>query len=359
MSTTTTRADYAQSVYVQEETTYMTAHDAETGTPNLDGASPHCGQKKDANGKYWIYRGFVFFDTSFLTADALIESASLQLYYSSDKSDTDFGVVIRNNDGIAPHNPVQDSDYLYSQYIGNGGSENTSQFNGTKLDISLNSTGKSWINKTGNTIFAIISDKDISATPPDGNEYVLWYGWDNNSYYPRLIITYVTQTGIPVVDDPTYSDIKATYTKATTNVSDTGGGYTERGFEYGISEEATWAVRETGVWGTTGDFSLVLPDLLPLTTYYARAYVTNSYGTGYSDWTSFTTTDVPAYGLYEESNSPTICFYISEDDGKTWGQKHGPYTTDQADIEITKLLVRGSGKKKIKFTSNTLTGISA
>ena len=42
-----------------------------------------------------------------------------------------------------------------------------------------------------------------------------------------------------------------------------------------------------------------------------------------------------------------------------WGQKHGPYTTDQADIEITKLLVRGSGKKKIKFESDVLTGISA
>jgi len=102
-----------------------------------------------------------------------------------------------------------------------------------------------------------------------------------------------------------------------------------------------------------------LPYLLPLTTYYARAYVTNEYGTGYSDWTSFTTTDVPSYGLHEEDNTATICFYISEDDGKTWGQKHGPYTTDQADIEITKLLVRGSGKKKIKFESDVLTGISA
>jgi len=61
----------------------------------------------------------------------------------------------------------------------------------------------------------------------------------------------------------------------------------------------------------------------------------------------------------EEDNTATISFYISEDDGKTWGQKHGPYTEDQADIEITKLLVRGSGKKKIKFESDVLTGISA
>ncbi|GAF72785.1 unnamed protein product, partial [marine sediment metagenome] len=68
--------------------------------------------------------------------------------------------------------------------------------------------------------------------------------------------------------------------------------------------------------------------------------------------------DVPSYGLYEEDNTATICFYVRKVGGK-WSIKHGPYTTDQSDIEITKILTEGKGKYQIKFESDVLTGISA
>ncbi|MBA7591219.1 hypothetical protein ES708_33371 [subsurface metagenome] len=83
----------------------------------------------------------------------------------------------------------------------------------------------------------------------------------------------------------------------------------------------------------------------------------NIYGTDYSEWTSFTATGVPSYGIYEESNTPTICFYVRRAGGK-WSIKHGPYTEDQVDIEIGKILVEGKGKYQIKFTSDVLTGLS-
>ena len=134
---------------------------------------------------------------------------------------------------------------------------------------------------------------------------------------------------------------------------------TVRGFKYGLTETDTWSISEGGSFGV-GQYALTITGLDPDTTYYIRAFVANEYGIFYGDYISFKPKMVGfSYGLYEESNSPTICFYLSEDDGRTWGLKHGPYTTDQADIEITKLLVQGSGKKKIKFTTDALTGISA
>jgi len=166
--------------------------------------------------------------------------------------------------------------------------------------------------------------------------------------------------GIPIVTTQAATNIKDIYCNGNGNITDNGGEViTERGFERGTSEEAQYCIRQTGTNLAIGAFSLTISGLKPETTYYYRAYATNSYGTAYGAWVSFTTNASPSYGIYEEDNTPTITFYLSEDDGMTWGQKRGPYTTDQADIEVTKLLVRGSGKKKIKFKTTALTGISA
>jgi len=62
------------------------------------------------------------------------------------------------------------------------------------------------------------------------------------------------------------------------------------------------------------------------------------------------------YGIYEESQSPTINVYVSND-GINYGSSIGAYTTDKLDIPITG--ISGSGWKKIKFTSNVRARISA
>jgi len=134
---------------------------------------------------------------------------------------------------------------------------------------------------------------------------------------------------------------------------------TEVGFDYGKTEEAIWAVRETGTF-TEGEFKLGISGLIPNTTYKVRAFGTNDDGEGYSSWFSFTTENyATSAGLVEESDtSPTICFYVRKTGGG-WGMKHGPYTRDQADIAITQILTaQGKGKYQIKFTSDVLTGLS-
>lgn len=338
--------------------TYLTARNAETGTLGSTG-NIDVGQKYAAT-TYSVFRMVFSLDTSGLNDTALIKSAYLQFkgYNPNSSEDT---ILIKNGMPTYPHATPVVGDYDIDNYSGNGGTKKCSEIGapGSTVILNLNATGLSWINKTGWTKFIIVSQKDNISDPPTANETIVLQGWDSSisANRMRLVVEYYVPSKVPVVGDPTFSNTKATYTKATANISDAGGGYEERGFEYGTSEVATWAVRETGVWGATGNYSMVLDGLLPETTYYARAYATNSYGTDYSDWTSFTTTDVPSYGIYEETNTPTICFYVRRAGGK-WSIKHGPYTTDQADIEIGKILTEGKGKYQIKFESDVLTGLS-
>ena len=347
--------------FIKTNADYLTARNATTAGNMYQGT--YDGQLGQflVSATYYIRRIACIFDTSFIPDNALIKSAYITMYHFT-SSTYNGNVMIKSGMPTYPHDTIEIGDYNIANYSGNGGSVDVTGKLAYEYSIlNLNYTGLTWINRGGKTKFLILVEDDNTATQPSGGHErtnIYLYAVSTPALRLKLTVEYYSPTSAPTVGDPTYSSTKATYTKATANVTDAGGGYKERGFEYGTSEEATWAVRETGVWGATGNYSLVLPYLLPLTTYYARAYVANEYGTGYSEWTSFTTTDVPSYGLYEESNSPTICFYVRQVGGK-WSKKYGPYTTDQSDIAITDALTGGSGKYQIKFETTALTGISA
>jgi len=64
------------------------------------------------------------------------------------------------------------------------------------------------------------------------------------------------------------------------------------------------------------------------------------------------------YGIHEESNSPTIKFYVSEDNGASFSDVFGPYKESQTNgIEITTFL-EGIGNKLLKFESDLRTRLS-
>lgn len=351
---------------------YFTAHGATEGT--LEGSvNAYVGQRyHDVSELYSIYRSVFSFDTSGLDDDIVIINAYLTIRAASD-SYLEQSIILKNGMPTYPHRPVESGDYELANYSGNGG---IADFTGVKINdvviLTLNSLGRSWIKTDDYSKFILVSADDNNRIPPDiGSDYAViqLYSAANPSTNLKLTVEYFISTGIPVVGDPTFSNTKANYTTATANVSDDGGGYLGRGFEYGTSEDAMWATRETGAFTGTGNFSMQISGLVPGKTYYVRSYVSNVYGTSYSEWTSFTTTDVPQYGIYEESNSlpdsdgiyansNTICFYVRRIGGK-WSIKHGPYTSNQADIEITKILIEGKGKYQIKFESDVLTGLSA
>jgi len=109
------------------------------------------------------------------------------------------------------------------------------------------------------------------------------------------------------------------------------------------------------------------------------AYInTQIYNTGGVDYVTLNTGDVSAYklftvsgvwnlkehihpadyGIFEEETSPTIKFYVSENEGVSYNDTFfGGYTTKKADLEITSLL-SGAGSKLIKFESTTRARLS-
>jgi|GEM_PF-1340245 len=118
-----------------------------------------------------------------------------------------------------------------------------------------------------------------------------------------------------------------TQTTATSggNVSSDGGAtITERGICWATSQNPTTSNAKATASGTTGSFSANLSGLTASTTYYVRAYATNSQGTSYASQVSFTTaasislptvsTTTPGQVTY---NSYWVGCYVSADGGAT------------------------------------------
>jgi hypothetical protein len=103
-------------------------------------------------------------------------------------------------------------------------------------------------------------------------------------------VTFTTEVGLPVVTSDSVTNVAETTAKAFGNALYTGGAdITERGFCWGASENPTIANDFIASGDGTGEFEADLTGLAPGTTYYIRAYATNSTGTSYGDNISITT----------------------------------------------------------------------
>jgi hypothetical protein len=179
----------------KSDKTYNTAWSAPSGTVDSSSTYLSIGQTLSSS-VYYLYRGFVLFDTSSLPSNAYLDSAVLSLYKKDDFSTTDFLLTIQNGQPTYPHNPLQATDYGKSLYSGNGGSLNTANFVNGRNNITL--TNLSWVNKIGTTKLCLRSSRDISGTTPTGNEYVNVYSANAplQGEVPKLIITYRNQSKI-------------------------------------------------------------------------------------------------------------------------------------------------------------------
>lgn len=153
------------------------------------------GQNFSSN-LYYIYRGFLKFDTSSLPDSATITSIKLKLTVYIDNSATDFDVIIKkqnwsSQDPLSTSNreaaydnalTANDDDNIWRNT--NGVSANTTYESGA--------LSTSWVNKTGNTYYSLISSRDKSATTPTNAENILLYTAESTtaSYRPTLVVTY-------------------------------------------------------------------------------------------------------------------------------------------------------------------------
>ena len=106
--------------------------------------------------------------------------------------------------------------------------------------------------------------------------------------------TYTLVRAAPTVTTTAASSIAATTAQAGGNVTSDGGvNVTARGVCWSTATSPTTSDSKSSDGTGTGAFSSTLTGLSPVTTYYVRAYATNTEGTSYGAETSFTTLAAP------------------------------------------------------------------
>jgi hypothetical protein len=111
---------------------------------------------------------------------------------------------------------------------------------------------------------------------------LLFFSCENEFDYGKIV---------NAVQTVQYNNVTQTTAEVSGNViTDNGAGLTERGICYSTTNNPTinnFTIEFSTV--SIGSFICTLTNLAPSTTYYARAYATNSYGTAYGATVSFTT----------------------------------------------------------------------
>jgi len=198
-------------------------------------------------GSYYIYRGFVFFDTSSIPDDVNVTSAKLVLRVATYTSEHNYSIVIQSGMDQWPTDPLVSGDYYYTHYSGDGGSASVAGLGSNDyLNITLNSTGLDWINdhKDGTTKFCLRSSKDISSTAPIEAERTTFY--DRNQGIikcPKLIVYWNYSTipdtpSAPTVDDD-FFPIGQTINISAVATDDDGDNLSMQ-FDYGDGNTSSW-----------------------------------------------------------------------------------------------------------------------
>lgn len=100
-----------------------------------------------------------------------------------------------------------------------------------------------------------------------------------------------------------------------TVITDNGANLSARGICYSIDNNPTISASKTpDAQATLGSFTCTLTNLTPSTTYFARAYATNSYGTAYGSEISFTT-QAATIPIIASTTEPSLITQISASSG--------------------------------------------
>ena len=130
----------------------------------------------------------------------------------------------------------------------------------------------------------------LSGLAPSTKYYVQSYATDGkNTIYGDIINFTTLSSSLTVLTDSVYSVTINSARCSGTIIDDGGYAVTARGFCWDTNQYPTTENHKVTVGTGTGSFTGTLSDLSANTTYYVRAYATNSQGTVYGDQINFTT----------------------------------------------------------------------
>ena len=141
-------------------------------------------------------------------------------------------------------------------------------------------------NGTGNGTFT----SNLTGLNPSTTYYVRAYATNSTGTVYGAEQTFTTNNGMPQVTTGSVSNITANSAVCSGNVTSDGGiTVTVKGFCWSTSQYPTVSSTHSNEGSGMGSFNGSLTNLSIGTTYYVRAYATNSTGTAYGEQVSFTT----------------------------------------------------------------------
>lgn len=174
--------------------TWDSVHDATTGTGVQESsASIYMSAELRVSTFYEISRGFYLFDTSAISINDTITSASFGVAYAGDKSTDDTLTLIQTSPASNTALTTDDFDALTVDAPTEGGARVTPTATASNYDtFILNANGISWIDKNGITKLGIRFGRDTSDTTPIGTtrRYYSAYTADQagTTTDPKLIV---------------------------------------------------------------------------------------------------------------------------------------------------------------------------
>lgn len=137
-------------------------------------------------------------------------------------------------------------------------------------------------------------------------------------------VSFTTRNGIPTVTTTEITNIEGTYANGGGNITDDGGlAVTARGVCWSTSPSPTLADAHTSNGSGAGSFSSYMTGLTMGTTYYVRAYATNSFVTVYGNQLSFTITNDEA--AYVDLGLPSGLLWATCNVGADSPEEYGDY----------------------------------
>ena len=192
---------------------------------------------------------------------------------------------------------------------------------------------------------------NLTSLSPNVTYYARSYA--RNSLYTGYgnQITFKTQPLLPTLSLSTIysSSIGTTSVYLSGNIITTGGdNIAEKGFVLSETSEPDISDRKEVAGSGSGSFSKTVTGLKPYTTYYVRAYATNSSGTGYSESSSFktnasTATITTSTATNIKASSATIGGNVTSSNGYDVSERGILYSTSSSVTYYGTKIVVGSG----------------
>ena len=147
-------------------------------------------------GRYWCFRTFLKFDTSAIGVGGVISQVNLRMAIQNELSTTDFNVQIMKQDWSG-QDPITDGnrEAAYDACLAGALDDNIWRNTaGAVVDTQYTSGNldTSWVSKTGNTYYSLLSSRDDAGNAPTGNERIYVYTAEaaEADHRPALLVEY-------------------------------------------------------------------------------------------------------------------------------------------------------------------------